>query len=162
MWLSPLYVNRSTVINFTLLPRPQLHMVFIEHLRRHLSCLYNLSYFQPQPLCIKVTRQQNLQNQHHRLFGDRVNSTAMFWATYSTHTCVRETVFVICTLTFVLYRNKQFTIQQLTCYLQRLQFHSIKPAAPCHIQGKYRRLARETFARRLRESKKLSKSIFTC
>lgn len=60
-----------------------------------------------------------------------------------------ETVFVICTLTFVLYRNKQFTIH-LTCHLQRLQFHSIEPAAPCHIQGKYRRLARETFARRLR------------
>jgi len=69
----------------------------------------------------------------------KANATLKIWVDNSgprfsrhvAHTDVLEKRFVICTLTFDLYRNEQFTIKKksLTCYLQRLQFHSIEPAA---------------------------------
>lgn len=47
--------------------------------------------------------------------------------------------FVICTIAFDLYRNKQFTIIPTTCYLQRLQFHSIESVASRHLEAMWRK-----------------------
>lgn len=131
MGLSPLYVNRSTVINFTSLPRPQLHMVFIEHWGGISAAYIIWVIFNPSP-CVS----KQLVNK-----TSKTNITACLGIESTLQPCFEQHIaltnaseklflsFVHSPLFYTEINYLQYN--SFTCHLQRLQFHSIKPAAPC-------------------------------